>query len=516
MAPRDDAVVPRRRLRHRIPTSLRRYWKWPTALLVLAVATVMTIGTATIRPIITGDERVISSSITENIVGSVGLFDDTVRHEFAVTISDAEYADMIDSFVDNGEKKWVTADVVVDGTAIKDVGVRLKGNSTLMSLRGGTRLPDGMAPPEDLPTGDRPDGRKPDAAKDGPTGGRGQLPGGFDGMTTLSADDPTSLPLLISFDKGVEGRAYQGLTQLSVRPGSPVINESMALSLTAATGQPTQRFAYAVYSINGGKTATRLLLEYPDADYADSLFDSNGYLYKADAASRFEYVDGDQSSYSDQFKQINSDGNGNLQPIIRFLKWMKGADDAEFDAHLSDWVDVESFARYLGTQHLLSNMDDMSGPGQNYYLWYDLDTAKISVISWDLNLAMQGDATAGPHEQIAMGPGMRGPDGGGPPAPPTDLGKVTVDDLPQRLRGGNALKARFLASKKFTAVYDRAYWTLFDQIYGDGAASTTLDRLAAVIPTSDGLTADELATSVRNMRTWIGRRTQTLTTVRKG
>ena len=83
---------------------------------------------------------------------------------------------------------------------------------------------------------------------------------------------------------------------------------------------------------------------------------------------------------------MNGQGSQDLQPIISFLKWMDGASDDEFAAHLADHVDVESFARYVATQNLLVHSDDMAGPGRNYYLWYDLGTKKLTVVSRDLNL----------------------------------------------------------------------------------------------------------------------------------
>ena len=45
-----------------------------------------------------------------------------------------------------------------------------------------------------------------------------------------------------------------------------------------ASGQPTQRYAYTTYSVNGSATQTRLLVENPDEAYADSLFDTAGVL----------------------------------------------------------------------------------------------------------------------------------------------------------------------------------------------------------------------------------------------
>ncbi|EME16578.1 hypothetical protein G419_19845 [Rhodococcus triatomae BKS 15-14] len=485
-------------------------------------------GATRIRPQITGDATIIASEITDNISGTVDLFDDSVSHEVSLDITDAEYNDMITTFQKTGEKKWVTADLTIDGTFVNDVSVRLKGNSTLMGVRGDNAMPggEGSQPPEgmELPKGmEMPEGM-------GPMGG----------MSQASEDDPTSLPLLISFDENESGRAYQGLTEISIRPGSPVLGEAMSLSLTAETDQASQRYTYAVYSVNGSATTTRLLLEHPDDLYANTLFDSDGYLYKADANSRFEYVGDDQSAYADQFTQINAVDNGNLQPIISFLKWLDSASDEEFDAHLADRVDVDSFADYLATQNLLVNGDDMSGPGQNYYLWYDLDTTKFTVVSWDLNLAMQGDATTGPHDSVSMG--MPGGGGRGGPGAATEGNTATAPEgmtLPEGMTppggagageaegtrdgptrgpgmasGGpqmsNELKTRFLESDAFTAVYDEAYWHLFERIYAGGLASEILDRLAETVPVSDGLTAEDLQSSIDDMRTWIDRRTSAL------
>ncbi|MCD2107067.1 CotH kinase family protein [Rhodococcus erythropolis] len=530
---------PRSKFKHRIPKTLRQHWKLLVVFVAFVSVLVFVFGETRIRPYITGDTSVIASEITDNISGTVELFDPSVSHQLSLEITDSEYNDMISSFRKSGDKKWITADITIDGTFINDASVRLKGNSTLMGVRGDGVMPggEGFTPPDGF---EIPEGL--------------ELPTDFDpqdmmaGMgSTASADDPTSLPLLISFDENSEGRAYQGMTELSVRPGSPVVNEAMALSLTADSDQPTQRYAYTVYSINDSATSTRLVLEHPDDTYANSLFESDGYLYKADASSRFAYVGDDQTAYAGQFKQINAVDNGNLQPVISFLKWMDAASSAEFDAHLSDWIDVESFARYVATQNLIVNGDDMSGPGQNYYLWYDLDTKRISVVSWDLNLAMQGDAATGPHDSvsIAMGPaggggpgGGAGPGGipaGGGPGGGAGPGGIPAGEAPEGMPEGgaprqgvdatapgqqgfpggplgttNSLKKRFLESPAFAELYEKTYWDLFEQMYQSGRSTEILDSLATSIPTSDELTAETLQSSIDQMRTWIVQRTSAL------
>jgi spore coat protein CotH len=417
------------------------------------------------------------------------LFADGTAHTVSMSWDEDDYAAMVAAYEADGSKEWIAADITIDGTVVSNIGVRLKGNSTLRSLSG---------------------------AGDGGMGGNSTSAG-------ISSDVPESLPLLIRFDKYVDGQTYQGLGEISLRPGSPVLNEALALALTEASGQATQRYTYTTYSVNGSPTQTRLLVENPDESYADSLFDTDGVLYKADAESSFTYQGDDLATYEEQFKQLNAENTEDAQPIVDFLKWLSEASDEEFDTELGNWVNVESFARYTATMNLLVNGDDMAGPGQNYYLWYDLGTRKISIISWDLNLAMTGNATAAPDEQVSIGGGGAG---GRPPGQPDDGGTPPAGAMPADAggnagnaaegkgggggRGGNELKERFLASESFRKDYDAAYADLYQQLYASGTAATLLDSIAAVAPVSDGLSGEELSQQTETLRTFILERTEAL------
>lgn len=275
---------------------------------------------------------------------------------------------MLSTFREDGEKEYIRADITIDGTLIEDVGLRLKGNSTLQSLSG-----DNM-------------------------GG-----GGGGGMTQLFEDNPEELPWLISFDEYEEGRAYQGMTEIALRPaasGSEVaINEALALELTAESGQITQDYTFTSVTVNGSESAARIVVDTPDTEWADEL--GSGVLYKARAGGSLDYVGDDPTEYEDSFKQINAEGAYDLQPVMTLMKFLNESTDEEFAEELDDYVDTESFAKYLATQEILSNNDAMDGPGNNYYLWYDTTEKQFTVLSWDLNLALSG-----------MGGGMRGGVGG--------------------------------------------------------------------------------------------------------
>ncbi|MFC7715831.1 CotH kinase family protein [Nonomuraea recticatena] len=218
----------------------------------------------------------------------------------------------------------------------------------------------------------------------------------------LKAEEPEKLPWLISFDEFVEGRRYQGHAQMAVRPAAmgstTMLSEALGISVVGAAGEPTQRSTYSSFNVNGRSSTPRLLVEYLDEGYAEDL--GNGVLYKSLATGSFTYKGEDQTQYVNDFKQINKIGGKDLQPVIDLVKWMNEASDAEFAAGLANRLEVESFARYLALQNLMVNFDDMAGPGKNYYLWYDSGSKKFTVITWDLNLAFNGDATAGVHDSI--------------------------------------------------------------------------------------------------------------------
>lgn len=459
---------------------------------------------------------------------SADLFDASASHTISLNISQNDIDKILEAYKNDDEKTWVSADITIDGTEIKNVGVRLKGNSSLMSLSGnapgGGQPPQGQANQDQAATDEASASDNNNAAN--PPQGMGNRPG-----STIDASDPTTLPLLIKFDKYVDGQLYQGMSELSLRSGVPSLNEATALSALSMTDQATQRYSYVTYSVNGGSTLTRIVLETPDEYYAARLGD--GILYKAGASSSLTYQGDDEDTYTDQFKQQN--GDDNEQPIIDFLKWLDSADDQEFEDNLDKYVDVESLAKYIATQNLLVNSDDMAGPGRNYYLWYDNSTKKLSVLAWDMDMSMQGNAELSPDSTASMGMGGGKPEqtpGAQAAAGQTDQQTSTDQQAPteqtdqngqQAAPGGKSggmstgadtLKERFLASSKFKAIYEQQYWELYDQLYGNGALAGVVDQLRTQMPATDGLSQDEINTDADTLASFIQQRTDYLASQR--
>jgi len=117
------------------------------------------------------------------------------------------------------------------------------------------------------------------------------------------------------------------------------------------------------------------------------------------------------------------------------------------------------------------------------------------VLTWDLNLALNGSPDQGPFDAVRMG-GVRGGGVGGPGG---------------GFRGGNLLKERFLAAAAFKPTYERAYRELYRKLFASGAALAAVDRASAALKAA-GANASTVDSDAASLRALIEARTKTLAT----
>lgn len=301
---------------------------------------------------------------TETNAVQVDLYDAAVVHTIDVEFDPDDYDEMIEVFTTTGEKEWISATVTIDGVTHDEVGLRLKGNSSLF------------------------------------------------GLTTETSGDPEQLPWLIKLNEFVDGADHQGHEEIVIRSNSTAtaMNEAVAQQLLELAGLASQDPIATAFTVNGA-TELRLAVEHPDEEwYEDHFDDEDGLLYKADSEGDYLYRGDDPDAYTDVFDQ--KVGDDDLGPLIDFLEFVNLADDSTFADQLADRLDVEAFATYLAAQDLLGNNDDIDGRGNNSYLQYDTDLERFTVVSWDLNLAFD---TANVGGGGGGRPEPRGDRGGGGP-----------------------------------------------------------------------------------------------------
>ena len=368
-------------------------------------------------------------------------------HSVEITVDQSAYQEMITAYTSNQTKNWIEATVTVDGVAHEKAGLKLKGNSSLQGISADTA--------------------------------------------------PQQLPWLVRFDKFVDGANHEGMTRMVIRASSTTsaLNEAVALDLLAKTGLASEKAAHISLSVNGSDPVLRLTCQDLDESWVEQNFDVAGLLYKAESTGDYTYRGTDESAYKDVFDQET--GEANLTPLIEFLQFINESSDADFQSGLAQRVDVDKMVTYLAFEDVIDNFDDITGPGNNSFLWWAEQANQMTVVAWDHNCAFGLKPGAGVGQRW-HGDGGQPPGGGGQPSgdgsapsngqPPGGAGGQQPPDARQQPGDGggrgtraNALVDRFNSlmdgETKVSAERDR----LKQELYTSGVAQTILDARAKVL-----------------------------------
>ncbi len=470
-------------------TTWRRHWKIPLGLLVLVTGLLLLAGQTRIIAYVGagGDTEVGSTTASIDYTNDIDLFDDSVVHIIALDFDQSDLEAAIAIYEQTGEKEYFLADITIDDVTVEDVGVRIKGNSTL--------------------------------------------------RTALQGDaDPDDIPFLVKLDEYAAGVTYQGFSELALRTEGPrgdelILEETVTAEVLVTAGLPFPETSYTGLSVNGAPETLRVVVELLDDGYIERLFDDDGVLYKAQSGDSFTYLGHDPTAYEGAFTQETATNEADLEPLLDFLEFVDTAGDGEFEAQLEDWLDIDSFITYVAINNLLVSVDSMPGNGNNYYLWYDAGDDRFTVLAWDLNESFGGFwmASSEPNTELladwsnVSGSGGQMPGGGGPPVggigrgggPP--VGAIGGGGPPGVGGGGvtfdynNPLVDRFLATDSFLAVYEERYAELFEILFQDGLVADLIDQYSTLLADSNAdrrFVADtELESAMAAKQQWVAERT---------
>ena len=386
---------------------------------------------ATSSPVSGSDPAASASAAAETASAATGLFDDSTLHVISISFDSGDYAAMIDVYRASGEKEWIEATVAIDGETYERVGIRLKGNSSLRGLDSGG----------------------------GPSG-------------SLSSDEPESLPWLVDLNQYIDGQQHEGIVEFVVRSNGSVtaLNEAVALELLELAGLASQDAAAVALSVNGSEEVLRLVIENPDDRWLADTLDASGALYKAESSGDYSYRGDDPEAYDEVFDQEAGEENSDLAPLIDFLEFINNSDDTTFASEIADRLDVDAFATYLAMQELVDNFDDIDGPGNNSYLYYDTATGQFTVVPWDYNLAFgvaPGGGGGGRLEDD--GPAALSPGGGGQAGAGGRMGR------------SNVLTERFVAIDEYAELVAEKTAELTSQLFDSGVAADVLAEWVALL-----------------------------------
>lgn len=286
------------------------------------------------------------------------VFDASEMHTISIDVDPEVLTGLLTTYADSSSKDWASASVTIDGTTFENVGIKLKGNSSLQGVSANS--------------------------------------------------DPTSLPWRIRLDKYVDGQNLDGFTDFNVRPNGSAssLNEAVTLDMLADAGLASDHAIATSFSVNGSEEVLRLTVQIYDETWVNEYFPDAGadsVLYKIDGNVKWDYLgeDTDGTLYGDSF-DVKA-GPSNYVPLSQLLDLINNGTADEIAEKLPEILDVDSFATYIALEELVDNFDTISGPGNNGYLFWDSTTEKFTVVAWDHDRAFG----------VQLAPAEGGPGGGG-------------------------------------------------------------------------------------------------------
>ena len=404
-----------------------------------------------------GSTSAVTATATDNVL------DESKMHTISVEVDEATLKEMIQTYLDKGDKEWIKATVTIDGETFDNVGIKLKGNSSLRNI---------------------------------------------------TVDTPAQeLPLRIRLDKYVDGQNADGYSDFTVRSNSSetAINEAVALDLLSEVGLASEEAISTRFSVNGSDEKLRLTVQNLDDTWVEQNFPDAGadsVLYKSDADGDWSWR-GDDGDYTSSF-EVEA-GKEDYAPLIELLDLVNNGTAAEIAEKLPTLLDVDSFATYLAFEDLIDNFDDIDGPGNNSYLFWDSSTKKFTVVAWDHNLAF-GSSPGGGGGRGGQGGGMPAgdrpsgmPEGAAPSAAPADGNQAGANGGGRgRMSKENPLSTAFLANTEWKKLYEQATTDLQAKLIDDGTLTETVDDWSQLLTTgaADLVATDTLTTEADKIRSY--------------
>ena len=461
--------------------------------------------------------------------------DKTTIMSFGISVDEGEWQGMLDNAT---AEEYIPADVTINGTTIKNVGIRPKGNSSLSSI---------------------------------------------------ARDDTTDrYSFKIKFDEYVDGQTWLGLDKIVLNNNysdATSMKEYLSYDIMSYIGVDAPLFAYADITVNGAAWGFYLAVEDIDSGYLTRVKNDEGELYKPDSMDiggmQFN-IDGqkggtdgatdstmtpptitdgdfngtfppDMSIYGndnpidavtgapsrdqsgtdnpvpdDNQSQLNEgqQGNDNQQGIgfgNQKGNRAMGSDDGvaliysddnldsyssifdnsetktEEEDHkrvveaiknlnqgtdLETFVDVDEVLRYLAAHTVVVNLDSYSSNmGHNYYLYEN--EGKISILPWDYNMAFGGFQSGNASDVVNF-------------PIDTPVSGVDLEDRP--------LIAKLLEVPEYLEQYHTYLQEIMDGYFNDGKFEQKVEELNALISdhiesdTSGFFTFEEYNTAITQLK----------------
>ncbi|MBR4626440.1 MAG: carbohydrate-binding domain-containing protein [Ruminococcus sp.] len=276
------------------------------------------------------------------------LFDQTAIHSVDIRMSDREWNELLSTAK---EEEWHNCDVVIDGEELKNVGIRAKGNSSLIMVQNG------------------------------------------------------KYSFRFKLDKYDKYTNYHGLTEFCINnmySDNSCLRDILCYNAMYAIDGVAPLSAHSDVYVNGSLYSFYMIAEQPGKTLAERYsIDDDSNLYKATERSEqgggIFGGDGDSySTFTEKMPVSNLDLKFGNDKQLQHLEELKAAinrvtaSDYKF---IEEIMDVPSFLKGFAVNSVMCNYDSYNGSlAHNYYLLYT--GGKHYFVGWDYNLCL-GNFTDG-------------------------------------------------------------------------------------------------------------------------
>jgi spore coat protein CotH len=213
----------------------------------------------------------------------------------------------------------------------------------------------------------------------------------------------------VDLNEFIKGQKFGTMTKLNFHNSvadPSWMNEVLSYQLYRDAGVPAPRTAYAkVYvTVPGEHDRTYLglygMVEDVDRPFASDHFGSKkGAMFKPVTHKPFEYLGEDWANYRQIYDPKWEVNEEQAQRLIGLCKLVSKADDQEFAARISGYLDMDEFSRFMAVTAYLSSLDSILGMGQNYYLHLHPVLQTFQFMPWDLDNSFGQFPLMGTQEQ---------------------------------------------------------------------------------------------------------------------
>ncbi|MGE5833508.1 MAG: CotH kinase family protein [Acidobacteriota bacterium] len=267
------------------------------------------------------------------------LFDDTVLHDVQLSINSRDLSILRQRF---GENIYLPADIVIDGTRMRNVAVRVRGTASR---------------------------------------------------------NPTKLGLRVDFSFYTRGQRFRGLESIvldNLYQDPSNIREMLAMNVFRRLGEPAPREAFCRMFINNQYQGLYGLVEEIVPDFATRVTgEDDGYLFEYH--NSFLYRGEDLGPGFDLYKMLFEPRSHELDtddqlygPIRDLFHDMNDPDDAVWLERVAPRLDLPQFMRSVGIEAALAEKDGVLGffGMNNFYLYRPAVTGQQRIFVWDRDFAM--------------------------------------------------------------------------------------------------------------------------------